>query len=138
MGKRIATIAACAVLTFGAFGGLVSAAGAGPGNGATQANGCPTTAAQCSFVFFDGNGALTLYVPSAYHDVITPSGNETETFRGSNIPNDTGHAVVYRTDSGAPVPPGQTCLSFQTGHTTTDWQLTITPNGGFSLECHFA
>jgi hypothetical protein len=105
------------------------------GNGAVVTKQCP--AASCNFSFWDGNGNLATYAPTSYLDVQTPSGNETEVFKGT-IANDTGHAVIYTADSGPPVAPGQTCLSFATGNTTPDWQLTISASGNFSLECHFS
>ena len=77
------------------------------------------------------------YAPTSYHDVVTPDGNETEVFKGT-VANDTGRTVIYTADSGAPVPAGQTCLSFATGRTSTDWQLTIATSGNYSLTCHFS
>ena len=91
----------------------------------------------CQFRFFDGNGTPNVvYSPTAFQDVLTPSGNETETFKGT-IANDTGHAVIYTADSGAPIDPSQTCFSFVTGAFTPDWQLTISASGKYSLVCHF-
>ena len=90
----------------------------------------------CNFGFWDGNGVLTTYAPDSYHDVLTPSGNETEVFKGT-VANDTGQAVIYSANSGAPIPSGQTCYSFVTKNTTPDWQLTISASGNFTLVCHF-
>lgn len=90
----------------------------------------------CNFQFFDGNGSLRLYEPDSYHDVLTPSGVETEVFKGT-VPNDTGHAVIYSSNSGSPIDEGQTCYSFVTERKTTDWQETISASGNFTLTCHF-
>jgi len=115
--------------------GLLVAQGASAGNGAVVTKTCPV--ASCNFGFWDGNGTFALYQPTSYFDVQTPSGNENEVFKGT-IANDTGHAVIYRNDSGSPIPAGQTCYSFATGNTTTAWQLTISASGNFSLECLFS
>ena len=114
--------------------GVVQAVSAG--NGAIVTKTCPV--ASCGFTFWDGNGVLTPdnYQPTSYSDVVTPSGIETEVFKGT-IPNDTGHAVIYSPTSGPPIPADQTCYSFATGATTPDWQLTISASGNFSLVCHF-
>ena len=88
-------------------------------------------------MFWDGDGNFTNFVVETYHDVITPSGTETETFHGK-VPNNTGRAVLYSSDSGGPIPLGQTCYSFATGDETTDWQMVISPSGNFSLVCHFS
>src|SRR6476661_8810454 len=72
----------------------------GAGGGATVTNTCPV--ATCDFLFWDGNGNFTNFVVDAYHDVLTPNGKETETFHGT-VANDTGHAVLYSSDSGAPI-----------------------------------
>lgn len=113
--------------------GVAQAVSAGTG-GAVVTNACP--GASCNFGFWDGNGVFTTYAPTSYFDVVTPSGNETEVFKGT-IPNDTGHAVIYTADSGPPIPASQTCWSFVTETTTPDWQLTISASGNFSLVCHF-
>ena len=113
------------------------------GGGAQVTNSCPNAGApnpvtglpNCQYSFVDGNGAAAIYNPAAFHDVVTPSGNETETFKGP-IANDTGHAVIHTPTSGAPIPAGQTCYSFVTNNVTPDWQLTI--SGNFSLDCHFS
>jgi len=101
-------------------------------DGASQTKGPSPT-----FGFWDGNGTFTTYAPSSVHDVLTPSGAETEVFKGT-IANGTGQAVIYTANSGPPIPTGQTCFSFTTGNTTPDWQLTISASGNFTLTCHFS
>jgi hypothetical protein len=109
----------------------------GAGQGATVTNTCPLGPGNCDFFFFDGNGTPNQkFVAADYHDVLGPDGKETETFHGT-IANGTGHAVLYSSDSGPPVTPGQTCLSFATGRTTPDWQMVISASGNYSLVCHF-
>ena len=48
------------------------------GNGAAVTDTCP--AASCDFLFWDGNGTFTTFKVDDYHDVVTPNGQETETF----------------------------------------------------------
>ncbi len=112
------------------------------GGGATVTKQCPTVGIDpatmlpgCQFNFLNGNGTWDLYNPTVFHDVVTPSGNENEHFEGT-IANDTGHDVIYTADS--PLTPGQSCYSFVTGHTTLDWQLTISASGAYTLDCHFS
>lgn len=114
------------------------------GAGAHVLNSCPsndtnpvTGLPSCEFNYFDGNGNMSLYNPSTFHDVITPSGVENESFQG-NTANNTGEVVTYSAYSGAPIPAGSTCYSFASNKTTTDWQMTIQPSGAYDLECHFA
>jgi hypothetical protein len=114
------------------------------GGGAQVMSQCPSTGTNpvtglpgCQFNYFDGNGAMSLYSPAAFHDVTTPSGVENESFQGKTA-NDTGQVVTYSAYSGAPIPTGSTCYSFASGKTTTDWQMTIQPSGAYSLDCHFA
>lgn len=108
--------------------------------GATQVKDCASVpyplSTYCNFGFWDGNGVFATYTPDSYHDVLTPSGNETEVFKGT-IANDTGRAVIYNANSGTPIPSGQTCYSFVTQKTTPDWQLTISASGNYTLVCHF-
>lgn len=108
--------------------------------GASQVKSCADVpyplSSSCNFTFWDGNGFLSPYTPNSYHDVLTPSGVETEVFKGV-IANDTGHAVIYNANSGYPIPANQTCYSFVTKNTTPDWQLTISASGNYTLECHF-
>ena len=126
----VLVIAAFAVVLSPFF--LLSAYAAGDGASVTDT--CP--AASCDFVFWDGNGTLTTFKVDDYHDVVAPNGQENETFTGK-VANNTGHAVLYTTDGGPPVPAGQTCYSFVTKNTTPDWQLTISASGHYSLACHF-
>lgn len=114
------------------------------GNGAQSLSQCPTSGINsvtglpgCEFNYFDGNGAMSLYTPSSFHDVTTPSGVENESFQGKTS-NNTGGVVTYSAYSGAPIPAGSTCYSFVSGKTTADWQMTIQASGDYSLDCHFA
>jgi hypothetical protein len=133
-----------ALAALSALAAIVASSAFG-GSGAIVKNTCPNVAGNdpatglpgCQFNYFDGNGNMNLYKPASFHDVITPSGVENESFQG-NIANDTGQVVTYSADSGAPVPAGSTCYSFATHNTTTDWQMTIQPSGAYSLDCHFA
>ena len=127
----VLVIAASAVVLSPFFLSPANAAG----NGAAVTDTCP--AASCDFLFWDGNATLTTFKVVDYHDVVAPNGHETETFTGK-VANDTGHAVLYTTDSGFPVPAAQTCYSFVTENTTPDWQLTISASGHYSLACHFS
>ena len=70
-----------------------------------------------------------------YQEVVTPSLNSNEVLKGT-VANDTGQAVIYTADSG-PYSAGATCHSFATNNTTTNWQMTISPSGNFTLTCHF-
>jgi hypothetical protein len=88
----------------------------------------------CQFNFFDGTGNMTTYNPTAFNDVITPSGNENEHFEGT-ISNNTGNDVIY--NAGTPLTAGDTCYSFATTHKTLDWQLAISASGAYTLDCHF-
>jgi len=90
----------------------------------------------CNFGFFDGNGTSVTYQPSFYHDVLTPSGNETEVFEGV-VANNTGKTVIYSANSGSPVTPNQTCYSFVTKDATLHWQLVINATGDYTLVCIF-
>jgi hypothetical protein len=120
---------------FGAAGTAFAAGGA-------QQNNDPVGKA---FTFWGANDVglpiglppTTLYAPSSYHDVVTPDGSETEVFKGQDMANNTGGSVVY-TAGVSPVPANQTCLSFVTGHETSDWSLTISASGNWTLTCHFA
>ena len=116
---------------------LVFAAGPASAAGAQQ----ETDPAGKSFTFWDGNGYMPgdnikNFVPSSYHDVVTPNGAENEVFKGV-IANDTGGEVVYTAGVG-PVPADQKCGSFVTGRTTPDWEMTIGASGKYTLTCHFA
>jgi hypothetical protein len=114
------------------------------GGGAQVTDKCPTIGTNkvtglpgCQFNYFNGNGVMGLYNPTSFHDVLTPSGVENESFQGT-IANGTGQVVTYSAHSGAPIPAGDTCYSFVSGNTTTDWQMTIQPSGAYNLDCHFA
>lgn len=127
--KKLLFANACATIIALLLAGPAVAAG----NGAVVANECPI--ASCNFQFWDGNFSLVTYVVDAYHDVITPSGNETETFHGT-VGNNTGTAVLLAPGVG-PIPSDQTCYSFATQNTTPDWQLIISASGSYTLVCHF-
>jgi hypothetical protein len=88
----------------------------------------------CQFGFIDGNGNPITYNPANYNDVITSSGNENEHFDGTGIPNNTGGDVTYNATNM----PGQTCYSFATTNTTSDWQMVIHADGSYALDCHFS
>jgi hypothetical protein len=138
-----AFLAALAVLAI-----AIAAPVALAGNGAHVTNSCPSVGTNpftglpgCNFSFFDGNGNPAVYAPTSFQDVVKPSGNETEVFKGT-IANDTGQAVIYTTNSGGPIPANQTCFSFvssvwPTAVTTPNWQETISASGNFTLTCHF-
>jgi hypothetical protein len=138
--KRL-LLAAIAVVAIGVAVPVAAVAAPGNGNGATvltmanpPAN--PIIVGGYTFNFFNGNGQPALFEPTYYHEVVTPSGVNNEVLKGT-IANDTGHAVIYTADSGAPVQPGQTCWDFATGHTSPDWQMTISASGNYTLNCHF-
>jgi hypothetical protein len=125
----VAAAVAVAIAVPVAFGG---------GGGATVTKQCANPIqglTGCQFNFFDGNGTLTTYNPSSFNDVITPSGNENEHFEGT-IANNTGQDVTY--NAGTPLTAGDTCYSFATKNTTSDWQLLISASGAYTLDCHFA
>jgi hypothetical protein len=92
----------------------------------------------CSFAFIDGNGQPFNYTNYVYKDVVTPSGNETEVFIGNAanalVPNNTGSVVTYNSTNM----PNQTALSFVSGHTTSNWTLTIQPDGEWNLTANFS
>jgi hypothetical protein len=68
---------------------------------------------------------------------MTPSGVHNQVLKGK-VANDTGQAVIYTAESGDPIPAGQTCWDFnQAGNLTTDWQMTISAQGNYTLTCHF-
>ena len=93
-----------------------------------------------SFVFFDGNSQWATFTNYQFKDVRTSSGNETEVFNGiaadSIVPNNTGSVVTYDAANN-PGGPGQTALSFVTGSTTTNWTMTIQPDGQWNLTANF-
>jgi hypothetical protein len=89
----------------------------------------------CQFNYWNGDGAREIYNPTSYNDVITPSGVENEHFEGTTT-NTTGHDVVYTTST--PLTTGDSCYSFATKNTTTNWQLTINASGAYTLDCHFS
>ena len=129
-----------AVLALAGVGVASSVATAG--NGAqvlTMANtptpAYPLVGTGYNFNFLDGNGANLVVAPTYYQEVVTPSLNSNEVLKGT-VANDTGHAVIYTADSG-PYAAGATCHSFATNNTTTNWQMTISTSGNFTLTCHF-
>jgi hypothetical protein len=93
----------------------------------------------CHFTMLDGNGHFTNFTNYSFTDVCGPLG-EVETQVGiapnSIVPNNTGKFVTY-TATHTPGFPNQTALSFVTGRTTTDWSMTIAPNGMWSLVATF-
>ena len=90
----------------------------------------------CSFNFYDGDGNPHVFGNYQYKDVVTPSGNETEVFTGTAAPNGTGSVVTYNS-ANTPGNPGQTALSMVTGNTTTNWTMTIQPDGQWNLTANF-
>ena len=129
-----------AVLALAGVGVASSVATAG--NGAqvlTMANtpypAHPLVGTGYNFNFLDGNGAPVVVAPTYYQEVVAPSLNSNEVLKGT-VANDTGMAVIYTADSN-PYQVGATCHSFATNSTTTNWQMTISPSGNFTLTCHF-
>jgi hypothetical protein len=113
---------------------------------ATHVNDCNNTTHTapypngCSFQFMDGNGQWAPFTNYVYKDVVTPSGNETEVFIGhadAAVPNNTGSVVTYNSANN-PYAAGATALSFATGRTTTNWTLTIQPDGEWNLTANFS
>jgi hypothetical protein len=90
-----------------------------------------------NFSFWNGNGDFVSFAPTYYQEVLTPSGVNNEVLKGQ-VANDTGAEVVYSAFSGGPIPSGQSCWDFQTGQTSTDWQMTIEASGAYTLACHFS
>jgi hypothetical protein len=140
--KKIMLLAV-AVLALASVGVAAGVATAGNGNGAAvlTMTSSPTPAfpiidSGYNFQFFDGNGNLALFTPTAYHEVVAPSGVNNEVLQGT-IANDSGQAVIYSANSGPPVTAGQTCWDFATGNTTANWQMTISASGNYTLTCHF-
>jgi len=66
------------------------------------------------------------------HDVLTPNGQENETFQLDGVPNPTGKAV--RIDGSG----GLLCGSIITGRVTSDFHETISASGQATLDCHFS
>jgi hypothetical protein len=129
---------ALVALTAGVTTGIATA-----GNGAvilTMANtpnpAKPLVGTGYNFVFWNGNGQETLFTPTYYQEVLTPSGVNNEVLKG-RIANDTGQVVTYSANSGAPIPAGQTCWDFATGNESTHWQMTIDTSRNYTLNCHF-
>lgn len=95
----------------------------------------------CHFDFYDGNRQAHTFTNYLYGDVVTPTGNETEVFTGitanSQVANNTGKFVTYNSMNN-PSHPGQTALSFVSGKTTTNWTMTIAPNGMWILTANFS
>jgi hypothetical protein len=94
----------------------------------------------CSFVFYDGNGQQATFSNYVYKDVVSHSGNETEVFIGNPanpVPNNTGSVVTYNS-TNTPNTPDQTALSFVSGKTTTNWTMTIQPDGEWNLTANFS
>jgi hypothetical protein len=89
-----------------------------------------------NFMFWNGNGDLVDFAPTYYKEVVTPSGNHNQVLKGI-VANDTGAPVTYSANSGGPIPAGQQCWDFDTGHLSTDWSMTIDVDGQYTLSCHF-
>jgi hypothetical protein len=89
------------------------------------------------FYFWNSNGVIQDFAPTYFQEVMTPSGVHNQVLKGK-VANDTGQAVIYTAESGDPIPAGQTCWDFnQAGNLTTDWQMTISAQGNYTLTCHF-
>lgn len=129
MNKRALGIIVASAFAIAAFGAPAAAAPA------VVRNECPNVDCQ-DFLFWDGNGAFVNVLVDQYHDVMRGNGSETETFKGT-VANDTGNAVIYSPVSGSPIPADQLCGSFASGRTTSDWQMTISASGNYSLVCLF-
>jgi hypothetical protein len=130
-----------AVLALASVG--VAASVATAGNGATvltmentPSPAHPLVGTGYNFIMLDGNGAWTTVAPTDYKEVLAPSGVNNQVLKGT-VANDTGHDVIYTADSG-PYAAGATCHDFATNNTTTDWQMTISASGNFTLTCHFS
>jgi hypothetical protein len=95
-------------ITDGSFLGTVYAFDATPSN--------PTV--------FGGVGRL--------HDVLAPSGQESETFQLDGVPNPTGQAVQIDGSGGL------LCISLITFRLTTDFHETISASGQATLVCKFS
>src|SRR5262249_14837252 len=141
-GRNIVKKVLCAIASFAVVVSLAVLAGpVGAAPGSTVYQHCPFSGIGplgypgCGFQFFDGNGASTVYAPTGFHEVATPSGGDNEVISGT-VANDTGQSVIYGPNTGPPVTPGQTCYSFATGNTLPNWQLTISASGNFTLTCH--
>jgi hypothetical protein len=129
-----------AVLALAGVGVASSVATAGSGAQVLTMANTPTPAFPLvgtgyNFNFFDGNGTGVVVAPTYYQEVVAPSLNSNEVLKGT-VANGTGQAVIYTADSG-PFAAGATCHSFATGNTTTNWQMTISASGNFTLTCHF-
>jgi hypothetical protein len=142
LSRGLLGIAALAVPA-GAVVALPMAANAAPATHVTSPPTKPTSPYPdgSSFGFYDGNRNPATFTNYQYKDVVTPSGNETEVFIGNAanaaVPNDTGSVVTYNSANN-PDHPGQTALSFVTGNKTTNWTLTIQPNGQWNLTANFS
>ena len=112
-------------------------------SGAAVVNSCPSNAGTCSFNYLPA-GATTnagaTFSPVNYHDVLTPSGVENESFSGQDQSlNTTGQTWSWTSATASSVDPSRAkCGSFVTGHATTDFLMTIQPDGSWTLDCHFA
>lgn len=122
--RRLAVVAAV-VAVAGAVAGSSSAGGAtkiidGDFSGTVYA----WDASPSNFDLSAGVGRL--------HDVLTPNGQENETFELDGVPNPTGKAVQIDGSEGL------LCGSLITFRTTTDFHETISADGHATLVCHFS
>jgi hypothetical protein len=85
----------------------------------------------------DGNGDVAFFPDAKVRQVEAQSTNNNIVYVcTADVPNDSGHAVIYDTQNN-PVEPGLKCGSAFFVHETTDWQETISASGNAKLICHF-
>jgi len=85
----------------------------------------------------DGDGNAAFFPDAKVIQVETQSAKNVITYIcTAEVPNNSGHAVIYNTQNN-PVEPGLKCGSAFFVHETTDWQETISASGNAKLICHF-
>ena len=82
--------------------------------------------------------SASLNPPTYYKQVTSSSGNRNQVLKGVTTTNISGLTVIYSQTSGSPIPADQLCHNFDTADTTSDWSMTIQPNGAWTLNCNFA
>jgi hypothetical protein len=135
--RKIIKLLASGLVGFGLAGVMAGAALAGNGAVITNTAADPIPGLSgADFYFWNGDGVVQDFAPTYYQEVETPSGVHNEVLKGT-VANDTGQVVTYSSDSGSPIPSGQTCWDFANGNTSTNWQMTIDTTGSYTLTCHF-
>ena len=85
----------------------------------------------------DGDGNAAFFPDAKVIQVETQSAKNVITYIcTAEVPNNSGHAVIYNTQNN-PVEPGLKCGSAFFVHETTDWQETISASGNAKLVCQF-